>query len=121
MKFIIKTVLICLLSWGMQQFVPFWGVAIAGFFVSMLVKTKAHTTFFSGFVAVFLLWFAAAYRIDQQTNSILTQRIADLFSLSPWLLMLITALLGGIIGGLGSLSGHYFQALFGKKKNIYHT
>ena len=121
MKFIIKTLLTCLLAWGLQQFVPFWGVALAGFSISVLIRTKSYTAFFSGFFAIFLLWFATAYRIDQQTDSILTLRIGELFSLSPLLLVLITAFLGGIIGGSSSLSGHYFQALFRRNENIYRT
>lgn len=120
MKFILKTLVIGLLAWGTQQFLPFWSVAAVGFATSALIKTKSHTAFFAGFWGIFLLWFTKAYFIDQQTNSILTNRIGELFSLSPMLLPFITALLGGLIGGISSSSGHYFRELFERKRNIYH-
>jgi hypothetical protein len=50
-----------------------------------------------------------------QSEGILTERVALLFNLpSPVLLIAITALIGGLVGGIAALSGFFFRQLFSK-------
>ncbi|MCA6073440.1 hypothetical protein [Fulvivirga sedimenti] len=105
MRNILKVLLIAALAWGLSFILPFWGAALAGFIGSMVIRTSNVASFFTGFIAIFLLWGITAFLIDLETQSIMTDRISGIFSLSPPFLILITALIGGITGGLGSLVG----------------
>ena len=105
MKKLLKIIVIAALAFALSQFLPFWSVAIAGVLGSMLITTSNVASFFTGFIAIFLLWGITAFMIDVNTQGIMTDRIADLLGFSPPFLILISALIGGITGGLGSLAG----------------
>ncbi len=110
MKNILKIIFIVVLAWGLSFILPFWGAALAGFIASLVIRTSNVASFLTGFVAIFLLWGITAFLIDLETQSIMTDRISGIFSLSPPFLILITALIGGITGGLGSLTGCTLRA-----------
>src|SRR5690606_40323440 len=65
--------------------------------------------FSSGFLGVFMAWGLYSFWIDRANESILSTRIADLLPLggNPAFLILFTAVLGGLIGGLSALSGNF--------------
>ena len=121
MKFIIQVTLIALSSYVAEQFFPWWSVVICAFFITLLIPTDTLTAFMSGFAAISFLWMLVAAMIDVKTNAILSSKITLLFGLqSSILLILLTGLIGGIVGGLGALSGHQLQVLLlRKKKNKY--
>lgn len=123
MKFLIKIILIALLAAALQSFFPWWSVAIAGFLISSMVYTKGISSFFAGFIAVFLLWSVKAYFIDVANEQILSTRVAALFTITPKLLIVITGVIGGIVTGLASLTGTTFVSLFKAKKvrNKYYS
>jgi hypothetical protein len=55
--------------------------------------------------------------IDVRTNSILSTKIAPLLGFqSATLLILLTGLVGGLVGGLGALSGQQIRTLFTQQK-----
>lgn len=112
MKHFIKFILILLLSCISSLILPFWGVAIAAFLVSLMIGTSGTSSFFIGLLALFLLWSIMAFMNDFQTGGIMTDRISQLLSVDPPVLLLITGLLGGLTGALGSLTGCYFRQLF---------
>ena len=120
MKFVVQLILIVVISAVLQVYLPFWSVAIVAFLVSALTRSKSFTAFLSGFLAIFLLWFITAYWIDGDTQSILTHKISSLFSVSKTILMLITALIGGLVGGFGALTGSQFMQLFKSKTHGYY-
>ena len=55
-----------------------------------------------GFVGVFLLWGIAAFQIDLGNESILSSRIGEIFGAN---MIVVTALIGGLLGGMGALTG----------------
>ncbi|MBD0260643.1 MAG: hypothetical protein ICV83_33410, partial [Cytophagales bacterium] len=62
--------------------------------------------------AIVFSWAATALVIHLRNEGILTAKIAGLFALPfPVLLIAITALIGGLVGGLAALSGFYWQRL----------
>jgi len=107
MKFLISTILIAALSFLSQQFLPWWSLVIVAFIVGWLMGLKGWVSFFSGFLAIFLLWGIYAFVLNQGNEGILATRMANLFPLSgnPLLLMLVTAAIGGLTGGLGAATG----------------
>lgn len=113
MKLLFKIILILLLTIVLQQFLPWWVIAVAAFAVTFSMKSSAIQSFTVGFVAIALLWLALAWWIDSTTNSILTSKIAILFKVEKvGILLLATTLVGGIVGGFGGLCGHYCRKVF---------
>lgn len=121
MKFLIKIILIVTLAYFIQPFAPWWVIIVIPFVISVAIKSDGFAAFFSGFLGVGALWLWKSWTIDQETNAILTSKIAALFSIPETIyLILITAFLGGLAAGFGSLSGYTFKKLFEKKKRLYY-
>jgi len=111
MKFTVTVLLIAALSFLSGLYLPWWGFALASALVSALIPQRPGIAFLSGFVAVFLLWGLLAWSIDAANNSILSKKIAQILPLggSPALLILVTALVGALVGGGAALTGSYLQ------------
>lgn len=85
------------------------------------MRNAQFTSFMSGFTAISLLWMLKAAIIDVQTNSILSIKIAPIFHLShPTSLVLLTGLVGGMVGGLSAWSGHHLQKFYTFKEEKYY-
>jgi hypothetical protein len=111
MKFVLTVLLTFLLSFIAGLYLPWWSVAFVAFVSALLIQPKAGLAFLAGFLGVFLLWAALAYWIDINNESLLSQKIAQLFPLggSSVLLILITALVGGLVGGFAALAGSFIH------------
>jgi len=107
MRFVLAVLLTGLLSFIAGLFLPWWSIAIVAFLVALLLPQHTGINFLSGFAAIFLLWAVIAIWIDLKNNSILSHKIAELFPLggSSALLILVTAFIGGLVGGLAAMSG----------------
>lgn len=118
MKFFNATLLTALLSFIAGLYVPYWWFfAIAAFLVAALIHQKGFKAFFSAFLALLILWFALAFWIDMENESVLSVKIASLLPLggSKWMLMLVTGLIGGLVAGFAALSGSYLRSSGSKK------
>ena len=117
MKFLIKLIVISIFTYAFEQFLPWWSIAIAAFLGGIIFKTKGINAFLAGALGVGLVWLWVAWRIDYETNSILTIKIAGIFQLeNKNLLIAITVLLGSLIGAFSAWTGYNFRSLFEKKK-----
>lgn len=107
MKFIVGIVLTAALGFVAGLFLPWWSIAVVGFLTGLLTGQRGLFAFLSGFIGLFILWGGLAWWIDSNNGSILSERIARLLPLggSSVALILVTALLGGIVAGLASLTG----------------
>jgi hypothetical protein len=104
MRFSVQILAIVILGFFLELFLPWWSVAIAAFLGGVLVNTRMN--FLAGFLAIAILWFVKAVITDLSTDSDLTTRVAMVFMLhSKTLLMLITLVLGGVVGGFAAMSG----------------
>lgn len=109
MKIFVSALLTALLSFISGIYLPWWSIAIVAFLISILIQQSIWHSFLSGFLGIFILWLAITSWIDVSNNSILSQRIAQLFSLgSSFLLIIVTSLIGAIIGGFAAMSGSSF-------------
>jgi hypothetical protein len=109
---IILFLLIALLSFLLQLFLPWWIIAIVAFGAALWRATTGGNAFWSGFLAIVLVWMLMATVIHVRTGGILTERVAALFSLpASFLLIIVTALVGGLVGGMAALSGYYVRQL----------
>lgn len=94
------------------QWFPWWSFLGVCLLLGVLLGRSRMHAFWSGFAAVGLLWGVSALVIDIGNSAILSTRMAALFSLpSHWLMVLLTALLGALIGGLATWSGYALRRL----------
>jgi hypothetical protein len=102
--------LIALLSFFFQFFLPWWIIAIVAFGVAFWRATTGSNAFWSGFLAILVVWSLMATFIHVRTEGILTGRVAALFNLpASFLLILVTATIGGLVAGVAALSGYYMR------------
>lgn len=105
-----------------QLLLPWWSVTIGAGIVAMLNRLpNKKDIFWSGFWGVALLWLGYVLFIEIQSRFVLSSKLAALLNLpayppSAWI---VTALLGGITGGLGALTGYYLKRIFVKEKKGY--
>jgi len=91
---------------------PWWSFAITSAIVACTVHQKPWKAFVTGFAAMFLLWGVLAYIKDVNNGHILSTKIANLLGLGdPILLLIITAIVGGLISGFASLTGSFGRRL----------
>jgi hypothetical protein len=112
MKFIVALLLTALLSFaiGLAGSLPWWSFAVCAFIVALAIHQKGWKAFLSAFLGVSLLWAALAAYYDLRNEHLLSARIAALLSIgSSVLLIIITALVGGLVGGFAALTGSYLR------------
>jgi hypothetical protein len=117
MKFALKIIFTIATAYLMQLYMPWWSVVLASFLISLILSSKGLSSFFAGFIGIGALWFYMAWRIDSTTGSILTEKVAAIFTLpNSFLLILVTALIGGLAGGFGALAGSHLRSIFTKDR-----
>lgn len=105
-KVLLKIGFTAVLAYLFQFVFPWWSIVIASFLISLIISSNGFSSFISGFLGIAILWFVLATIVDMKTNSILTERIAGIFSLpNNFILILVTAVIGGFAGGFGALTG----------------
>ena len=113
MKFLISIILTALLSFafGLFSVIPWWSFAICALLVALAIHQKPGKAFLSGFVSLFLLWGIIALIIDFKNEHILATRVSGVLPLggSPYTLIFVTALVGGLVAGLAALTGSYLR------------
>ena len=104
MRLAVQMVVILVLGVFLELFLPWWSVAVAAFAGGALVTTRMN--FLGGFLAIGVLWLGKAMIMDLSTDSDLAARVAMIFMLqSKTLLILLTLLLGGLVGGFAAMTG----------------
>jgi hypothetical protein len=102
--------LIAFLSFLLQLFLPWWIIAVVAFGAALWKATNGSYAFWSGFLAIMAVWLLMASFTHIRTDGLLTSRVAALFGLpASFLLILITAIVGGVVGGMAALSGYFVR------------
>jgi hypothetical protein len=115
MKFVLQVVTILILALVLELLFPWWTIAIAGFVGGAVFNTRSN--FGAGFLAIAILWTAQALIIESTAAAPLAERVAAIFNLNKVLLFLVTALIGGLVGGFAAMAG---SALQKKRKKSYY-
>lgn len=117
MRFFVQVILTSLLSYILQQFIAPWIVVPIAMLVALMTQNNAAAAFLGGFAAIGLLWMAKATMIDVYTNSILSAKVASVLGFqSSIMLILLTGLIGGLLGGLGAASGQHILFMLKRKQ-----
>lgn len=106
----IVTILLCYVLGG---YIPSWAVIVTAFLPALIWAKKAAPTLMIGFIAIALLYFFMVNVGSSEDHNRLVDRISDMMGQSGMMIKIITALIGGIIGGLGALLGFYLKNSLG--------
>jgi hypothetical protein len=100
------TLLIVVSAFILNLFLPWWSIAIPGLIFGYRFNLNALPSFGWGFLALFLLWGGQALYIHLANEAILSSRIAEMLQLSsPYFVVIISAVIGGLVSGLATLTG----------------
>ncbi len=118
MKFLFRTIIIAVVAHFALLYFPWWSIAVCGFFAGALLSGTNLSSFFSGFLGIGFLWFIKGLIIHNGSDGLLSDKIATLFSFSNGVYMiLVTAIIGALVGGFSTLSGLRFRKLFKREKS----
>ncbi|MEL6672580.1 MAG: hypothetical protein AAFR61_10325 [Bacteroidota bacterium] len=124
MRFLLRILLIAGLGFLGLQFYDYWILVVVAFAVGLLMSQRrkrrmfgknppAARAFLAGFLAIALLWGIWVFMIDGANAHTLSPKIFQLLtsmaeapSYSSWAMISLTALLGGLLGGLGAMTGN---------------
>lgn len=111
MKFLVSTALISLISFIACLYLPWWSIAIVALLVAIIFPQKPLWSFLAGFCALFLLWTILAFIISSSNNHILAHRMSLVILKrdSPFVLMLVTGLIGALVAGFAALAGSFVR------------
>ncbi len=119
MKLLLLTVLIAGAAFCSNLFLPWWSIAPSSFIVATLIDVKPFKAFLCGFFALFFLWGGLSWWISNANDHLLAGKLGlvILQSNQPFKLIIITALIGGLIGAFSALTGSLARSLFVLNEN----
>lgn len=114
---------IILVATALLQFIlPWWVIAVVPFLVCLWRSKHAGVAYGVSLAAVSTVWLAYATFVHNSTQGSMSNRIAELFSLSSGTaLMFSVTLLSGLVAGFCGLAGYYVRQLFVKETIVTRT
>ncbi|WP_422859927.1 hypothetical protein ACOKFD_03170 [Flagellimonas sp. S174] len=112
-NFIATIVLAALFS----LFLPWWSVMTAALVTSLFLPLKKAAVFFVPFLGVLLFWAVYCIVLSSANDFALAKKISQLLQIggNPFLLILITGIVGGLAAGMTAIFGKQIVALGSKK------
>lgn len=129
MNIIVKIILIIFISFllSLIPITPWFTPFIICFLIEFFTAKKTNTAFVSGFLSVFAFWLLYMVFYLSISNVGLPTKVAQIFSestghqISLPILITISVLLGGLLGGLSSLSGYLLSPKTPKQDKKFYT
>ncbi len=113
MKFILSIFLVALVTYaiGIYGTLPWWSFVVTNLIIAVALPIKPAQSFIAGAIGVGALWAGLAFGIDLANNHILSTKVAQILPLggSYITLIIITAFVGALLGGLASLTGSFVR------------
>jgi hypothetical protein len=113
MKFILSILLVALVTYaiGIYGNLPWWSFVVTNLMIAIALPIKPLQSFFAGALGVGALWAGLAFGIDMANNHILSSKVAQILPLggSYIALIIVTAFVGALLGGLASLTGSFVR------------
>ncbi|MEN9319186.1 MAG: hypothetical protein RIQ51_1499 [Bacteroidota bacterium] len=113
MKFILSILLVGLVTYaiGIYGTLPWWSFVVTNLIIAIALPIKPLQSFIAGALGVGALWAGLAFGIDLANNHILSTKVAQILPLggSYIALIIVTAFVGALLGGLASLTGSFVR------------
>lgn len=109
--FIVKFLIISILSLILTLFLPWYTPFIICFLVGIIFSNKRGNNFLAGLLGIGLFWLSYALFLDVKNDHVLSSKIAVLFSeslntqITGSVLLMVTTFLGALLGGLSTMAG----------------
>jgi len=115
-------VLVLFFSWLFTLFLPWWGVLIPTLIIGAWLLNGSLTAFLTGFLGTGSAWLIQALYIHVANDGLLSSRIAEMMGVgSPWIVLMITFMVGALAGGFGTLTGYLFKINMKKPERSVET
>ncbi|MBB6497901.1 hypothetical protein [Pedobacter cryoconitis] len=110
---------ILIASFLLQLILPWWVIVIISFATCGLIGKTAKVSIWQPFFAIVLLWTGMALYKSLPNHNLLVSRVAEMFTLHAWwLILLISVVLGGFVAAISGYCGYHFRkAVLVKKSN----
>lgn len=103
------------LSIPAQIWLPWWITMVLSALGALLFINNALLAFALAFLIIGLEWLVVSLWMNQQNDFILAGKMAQIFTLnSPYVLIIIASLIGGISAGFAAASGSMLRSIFQK-------
>lgn len=101
----------------LSALLPWWSYIVIAALTAFLLAQSGFKALVAGFMASFLPWLAMAAYLDTLSDGRMTSRVAALLGLElPLTLMLVSALIGGILGAAGAWIGWLIKWSFRRSR-----
>ena len=102
----LQALIIIIVGFIAHQFFPFWIIAIVAGLVGLLFHYEnSAASFAAGFAAATFLWSSYAGWLNFSNMKLLPGKLGELFHMNGSYLVYLTGLAGGLLGGLGAMTG----------------
>lgn len=128
LQFGFEAFLIAGIGYFLHQFLPscpWWMIAIIAGGVAFVLDIEMKS-FWTGFTGVALLWGIMAFQMNGLNADLLANKVGEMLSGNEYIakigglnatrMIYVTAILGGIVGGFGAMTGSYARMMFYKKE-----
>ena len=112
-KKILNFISTLILAIVLSVILPWWGIMLAAIITGFLIPLKGASVFFIPFLSVFLFWLVYTFWLSSSNDYTLANKIAVLLPLNgnAFLLIFVTALIGGIAAGISGIFGKQLKDL----------
>ena len=96
---------------GLYGALPWWSFMVTNFLIALAIPQKPWVSFLTGALGVGAIWAGLATGIDMANHHLLSTKVANILPLhgSYVLLILITGIVGFLLGGMSSLTASYLR------------
>lgn len=103
---------ILILAYVAGMVLPWWSVALVAFIVTLVMPLSPGKSFFSAFMAIFVLWMVLAFYLDVRNDHLLANRMSEMILKvrSAPLLGVISASIGALVAGFAACSAAFLRA-----------
>lgn len=103
-------IIIIILSFLLQLVLPWWVIVIVSFATCGLLGKTGKIALWAPFFAILLLWTGMALFKSLPNNNVLAMRVAEMFGVqSWWLILVLSALLGAFSAAISGYCGYHFR------------
>ena len=118
MNILFRIILISAIAYFVPFVLPWWSLAFFAMIIGYLLPGHGVNSFISGFLGGGAVWLALAWKFDNDTNSILSNKLVQLFPVDEVIYLVIASgLIGGLISGFGMLTGTSLRQIFITRKS----